>query len=90
MNENVIEWLNGQDKVTVTIAANGRFRKKIIKLAEDRPDECDVIINKDGSICAHIPLDWIRINPTRELSEAQKEVLERMHQIRLERSQAEG
>lgn len=28
---------------------------------------------KGGSLCAHIPVSWIRIIPPRELSEEQKE-----------------
>ena len=28
--------------------------------------------NQDGSLCAHIPVAWIKINPTKQLSEGQR------------------
>ena len=89
MTENVIEWITNEDRATVTFT-QAKYKTRIRKLAEERPNEVEIVAeNADGSMCAHIPLDWIRINPTRELSEAQREVLERMHQIKLKRSQAE-
>ena len=73
--ENVIEFLYNQKVATVTFT-QGRFITKIRRLAESHPNECQITAtNKDGSIVAHIPTSWIRINPTLELSDEQKEKL---------------
>lgn len=79
MTENVIEWLNGQKTATMTIASGGRLRARVLKLAEEYPDEIEIVaVNRDGSVCAHIPTDWIKINPKRKISDAEKERLEQM------------
>lgn len=72
--ENVIEFVQNSDTATVTFC-QGRYITRIKELAEKKPDKCQITtVNKDGSIVAHIPTSWIRINPNRELSE---EVLEK-------------
>ena len=73
--ENVIEFVKDSKTATVTFC-QGRYISRIKELAEKRPDECQITAtNKDGSIVAHIPTSWIRINPTLELSDEQKEKL---------------
>ena len=72
MKENNIEWLNGQQTVTVTLS-QGRFINKVKKLAEQREDVQIVAENSDGSICAHLPLKFIKISAPRQLTEEQKE-----------------
>lgn len=72
--ENVIEFVQNSNTATVTFC-QGRYISRIKELAERKPDEVQITAeNKDGSIVAHIPTSWIRINPNRELSE---EVLEK-------------
>ena len=61
VQENCIEWIKGSKTATVTFP-KGRFTTKVMKLAEQYPDEvqiCDV--NKDGSIVAHIPVSYILV-----------------------------
>ena len=74
MNENVIEFLRDQETATLTLS-QGRFISKVRKLAEQYPEECKIIAeNKDGSILAHIPTKWIKINANKvEVSEETKE-----------------
>ena len=85
LNENVIEWINGDTQVTVTLSQK-KYISKVRKLAEKFPDEVQISYeNKDGSIVAHLPLRAIKINltPKRELTEEQLEVLrERMRVAR--------
>lgn len=70
--ENVIEFIRDQKRATVTFS-QGRYISRIKKLAADHPDECQIVAeNKDGSICAHIPVSWIRINPGMDLTDEQK------------------
>lgn len=59
-------------KATLSLSQR-RTISRVRQLAKSHPEECQIIAeNKDGSICAHIPVSWVRINPSRELSEEQR------------------
>lgn len=81
--ENVIEFLENQERATVTFS-QGRYKSRIRKLAAERSEECQIVAeNKDGSLCAHIPVEWVKIIPPRQLSEEQrKEIAERLSHTR--------
>ncbi len=67
--ENVIEFLKDQEIATVTFSQR-RYISRIKKLAKERPDECEIVAeNKDGSIMAHIPVKWVRINPGKNMTD---------------------
>ena len=75
--ENMVEFLSGQRTCTVTFT-NQKHINRIKKLYEERKDDFTYFIeNTDGSICAKIPLKWIKINPGskegRVITEEQKE-----------------
>lgn len=71
--ENVIEFIKGEDRATVTFS-QGRYKSRVKNLAARYPEECQIVAeNKDGSICAHIPVSWVRINPSMKLTEEQRE-----------------
>ena len=73
--ENCIEFLRGSKTATVTFS-QGRFISKIEKLAEKFPDEVQIVARNKGSIVAHIPTSYIKINNrSRELSEEERNVL---------------
>lgn len=78
--ENVIEWLKGQRTCVVTFT-NQKHINKIKKLYEEYKDDFVYYKeNKDGSICAKIPLKWIKINNSKrnaehEYTEEEKEAL---------------
>ena len=73
--ENVFEFVQNSDTATVTLC-QGRYITRIRELAEKKPDKCKIVTeNRDGSIVAHIPTSWIRINPDKELSEEHREKL---------------
>ncbi len=62
-NENVIDFLSGQRTATVSFT-NRKHINRIKKIYEDRKDEFKYFHeNRDGSICAKIPLKWVKINP---------------------------
>ena len=73
MNENVLEGYKNEPTATVTFS-QGKYITKIRKLAEKFPEECQITHeNKDGSIVAHIPTKWIKINnPQRVMTEEEK------------------
>ena len=75
--ENMIEFISGTRTATVTFT-NKKHINRIKKLYEERKDDFKYFKeNKDGSICAKIPLKWIKINAVsktgRVMTEEQKE-----------------
>ena len=61
--ENVVEFISGTRTATVTFT-NQKHINRIKKLYEERKDDFKYFKeNKDGSICAKLPLKWIKINP---------------------------
>ena len=84
--ENCIYNIKGEQTASITAAIDTRWKRKIEKLAEERPDECKILArNEDGSIFAHIPIKWVNISPPRkvEMSEERKaELAERLRKVR--------
>lgn len=75
--ENMIEFLTGTRTATVTFT-NQKHINRIKKLYEERKDDFKYFKqNDDGSVCAKIPLKWIKINAGsktgRIMTEEQKE-----------------
>lgn len=82
-NENMVEFLSGARTATVTFT-NRKHISRIKQLYEERGDEFKYYVeNRDGSVCAKIPLKWIKVNAgskpgtraKREMTEEQKEAL---------------
>lgn len=73
VQDNVIEFLKN-DKTAVVTFSQGKYISKIKKLAKKYPDECKIVAeNNDGSILAHIPVNWVKISRIkREMSEEQR------------------
>lgn len=81
--ENGIEFVQGARTATAQFS-QGRFKTRIRKLAEKYPEECRILAeNPDGTLLAHIPVEWVKIIPPRQLSDEQKkEVAERLSRRR--------
>ena len=76
-NENCIEFLSGERSAVVSFT-NKKHINRIKKLYEERKDDFKYFHeNTDGSICAKIPLKWVKLNPGskngRVMTEEQKE-----------------
>lgn len=72
-SENVIEWVKDEKCATLSLSQR-RTITRVKELAKKFPDKCQILReNKDGSVYAHIPTDWIRINPNLELTDKQKQ-----------------
>ena len=72
-NENAIEFMTNGSRATLTFS-QGRYKSVIRKLAEKHPDDCQIVAdNEDGSICAHVPVAWIRISPPKQYTEEQRQ-----------------
>lgn len=74
MNEFSIEWVKGAEYAGVTVPSGTALKSKLLRLAEKNPDEVKIVVeNKDGSLFAHVPVNYIKISPPRQVSEEQKE-----------------
>lgn len=80
--ENMIDFITGTKTATVSFT-NQKYINKIKKLYESHKEEFDYMVeNKDGSVCARIPLSWIKITPPKQMSEEQKQAAsERLKQM---------
>ncbi len=93
-NENAIEWLDTQQKATVTLHG-GRLKNRVMRLAEECPDDVEIRREPDengGFLVAKIPAKWVKITPPRrlELTDEQKEELrERLSVARASRNALE-
>lgn len=77
-SENVIEWTKDQDRATLTLSQR-RTITRIRRLAEKHLEECRIVAeNPDGSICAHVPVSWIKISPLKKVSEERRELSRRL------------
>ena len=72
--ENGIEFLKDSKTATVQFC-QGRYKSRIKKLAAERPEECEILAeNPDGTLLAHIPVEWVKISPPAARSELQREL----------------
>lgn len=61
IKENVIEWITGDKRVTVSLTQK-RFINRVKMLAEKHPEDVEIIAeNRDGTICAHLPLKALHL-----------------------------
>ena len=76
MNENVIEFTRDNRVATVTFC-QGRYVTKVKELAKKYPEEVQITHeNEDGSIVAHIPTSYMKINKrTHNLTDEQRQEL---------------
>lgn len=82
IHDNAIEFYTESKTATVTLHSP-RLRNRVLRLAEES-DEVEVVAtNEDGSILAHIPVSWIKINrPLKLTEEERKRRAEIMHRMR--------
>lgn len=74
MNEFCIEWLRSGEYAGVTTPSSTALKSKLMRLAKERPDEVRVMAeNKDGSAYFHIPVNYIKVSPPRQVSDEQRE-----------------
>ena len=72
-NENCVEFLNNQKTMTVSFCSQ-KWVTKIKKLSQSNPDAVEIIAeNKDGSICARLPIKYLKISVPRKVSDEQRQ-----------------
>lgn len=70
MDEFVIEWLRGQNTASITAPNKSTLKSRVQKLSIEHPEDCVIVAeNKDGSIFAHVPVKYIKLNVPHVLSE---------------------
>lgn len=77
MKENCIEWLTGQDTISLTLTQT-KYINKVKKLKEKYPDLVQIIaINNDGSMFAKLPLKSLKLSiyPPKEIGEEYRKKL---------------
>ena len=93
VKENVIEWINGQDTIAVTLH-QGRYITKVERLAKKFPKQVKILKhNRDGSIFAKLPLKALKLSLTNkaEMSEEQRQkVRERFAKAKKKEREDEG
>lgn len=82
-NENVLEFLNNQHTITVSFCMH-KWINKVKKLQEEHPDDVKILSeNKDGSICAKLPIKYLKLSAPRKVSEEQRQAAaERFKKLR--------
>lgn len=75
-NENAIEFLKDSKRATVTLT-QGRYVSKVRRLAEQYPDDVQIISDMEGVLVAHIPTKFVKISAPRRVSDEQKEEMSR-------------
>ena len=86
INENVIEWLRGDKVAAVTAPSSSKLKGMITRLNTKYPDEVEILAtNQDGSIFAHVPVDYVVIRKPKQMNytdEQRAELSERMKKMR--------
>ena len=57
---------------TITAPSGTALKTRLLKLAEQYPNECSFIENADGSVLGHVPVKYIKLNPPRSLGEEER------------------
>lgn len=76
--ETIINY-NEAEKTATVYTHNKSLRHKLERLQQDRPDECRLEKESRGGAAVEyiIPRAWVRVNPSRVVSEAQREALDK-------------
>lgn len=84
--ENVIEFISNTRTATVTFT-NKKHINRIKKLYEERKDDFKYFVeNPDGSVCAKLPLKWIKVNPGSKTGRIMTEEQKEAARIRLQKA----
>ena len=84
--ENVVEFISGTRTATVTFT-NQKHINRIKKIYEERKDDFKYFKeNTDGSVCAKIPLKWIKINAGSKTGRVMTEEQKEAARIRLQKA----
>ena len=63
------------DSVATVMSYNADMASRLKKLLAERPDEVTLVWESEGGVEVRVPKKWIKIIPSRELTEKQREHL---------------
>lgn len=90
MNEFAIEWVKGRDYAGVTVPSGTAWKSKLMSYAKEKPEDVQLIAeNADGSAFFHVPVNYIKCSPPRQISEEQKEAARQRFQEMREKKKME-
>ena len=80
-----LNFLNNQHSITVSFCMQ-KWINKVKKLKEEHPDDVKILAeNEDGSICARLPIKYLKISAPRKVSDEQRQAAsERFKKLREE------
>ena len=82
VNENAIEWIKNEKTMTVTFS-QPKYINRIKTLAEEKPEDIQIIVNKSNYIVAHIPVKYLQLRKPVTYTEEQKKMYsERIKKVR--------
>lgn len=84
MNEFAIEWVKGRDYAGVSVPSGTAWKSKLMRYVKERPEDVKLMAeNADGSAFFHVPVNYIKCSPPRQISEEQKEAArQRLQEMR--------
>ena len=76
--ETIINY-NEEEKTASIYTHNRALRRKLDRLAQERPEDCRPGPTAHGGQAAEyiVPKAWVKVNPPRRLTEAQREQLQK-------------
>ena len=72
LHDNVIEFFSEERTATLSLHKK-KYVNKLRKYFESHADEMDFTQNPDGTVCATVPVSWIKISPPRRMTDEQRE-----------------
>lgn len=74
--ETIINFNEGEETASI-YTHNKALRRKLEKLAQERPEDCRLfkVSHGDQAVEYYIPKSWVKITPTRILSDEQRAVM---------------
>lgn len=67
---------NDEEEMMCVSTFNKKWKKDLLKIAEERADECEIISRGEGDeeeCKVNIPKSWLKIKPSKVLSEEERE-----------------
>jgi len=83
---------NEEEATASVYTHNKALRHKLEQLAQERPDDCKLfkVSHEDQAVEYYIPKSWVKINPTRILSDEQRAALAENARIRFSSQRTKG
>ena len=64
--ESAINWLKGQEMMTVTFPGMSNHAFKIRKLAKQNPDDIKILVDRTEGLVAYVPVSYLRFQKPQE------------------------